>query len=218
MHPRRGLKRAGAVTGLTVVSISALLLVGGASGPTDPVQPSPLTFNPRLEAPSPSTPLLSSPPAAQVGRWNLSPTQSAIGRAVSATLPGRTARVVESERALVNGVLVGHDTAELRAGDGAGLQFEFYAAWARYELDEAKPAQRADRGIYWVGGTADDIQSIYYLSDSGRGVWVGHYSASPGDQVSTQALIGLAETFASELERQGMTPSRVVTRQEMQSG
>lgn len=200
--------------GVAAIGVDIVLVTSGASAPDDPVQPL-QALNPPLVAPSATAVLLDAAPAGRAGHWNLSPTRSAIGRAVSGTLGGRTPRVVESERARINGIVVGHDTAELRGDDGGGYQFEWYAAWARYELDEAEEAQRAANGIYWVGGHEGDIQSVYYLSDTGVGVWVGHYSAALSDQVRTGQLTALAERFVGELGRQGVPASRPVTRPEV---
>jgi len=142
----------------------------------------------------------------------LSPTASRTGRAAAIVL-GRTPQWVQATRTREQGLLTGSDKASFRDDVKNGVEVEYYLAFARWELDDIRRGTVGPRGTAWTGGRDPGLQSLYFLSNDGYGVWVGNHSSAPGGQALEETqLLGIAYRFVDGLRQAGVDRSIPVQR------
>ncbi|MFN8123520.1 MAG: rod shape-determining protein MreC [Thermoleophilia bacterium] len=188
-------------TGVLVAGVAAFLVMALPKG--DPSEPSGTTTSTAQRLPKPTRAEAPNRP----GRWWLYPDRSRVGQAAAAAV-GAPAKWVEARRQLRGGVLTGADAVSLRDEQKHGWELDWSVAFARWEL--TFPSTRTTGGEYWIGSQDRTFSSLYFVSDDGVSVWVGHYSSPKTEAPTTARLISMAKRFVAELRKRGDFRSRVL--------
>lgn len=134
------------------------------------------------------------PPPAREEPVDSSPTARAVGAELPPPFTVGQVTVVESDRTDV-------DVVDARDATGRGYEVDvdrrFNAASAR-DLTQLTP-RRSATGRYWVADDAADLQSLYFQSDGGIGMWVGFFPAG-GRRADLDAVAAMADRIARRLE------------------
>lgn len=188
-------------TGVLVAGVAAFLVMALPKG--DPSEPSGTTTSTAQRLPKPTRAEAPNRP----GRWWLYPDRSRVGQAAAAAV-GAPAKWVEARRQLRGGVLTGVDAVSLRDEQKHGWELDWSVAFARWEL--TFPSTRTAGGEYWIGSQDRTFSSVYFVSDDGISVWVGHYSSPASEAPTTARLISMAKRFVAELRQRGDFRSKVL--------
>lgn len=188
-------------TGVLVAGVAAFLVMALPKG--DPSEPSGTTTSTAQRLPKPTRAEAPNRP----GRWWLYPERSRVGQAAAAAV-GAPAKWVEARRQVRGGVLTGVDAVSLRDERKHGWELDWSVAFARWEL--TFPSTRTVGGEYWIGSQDRTFSSLYFVSDDGISVWVGHFSSPKTDAPTTARLISVAKRFVTELRKRGDFRSRAL--------
>jgi hypothetical protein len=115
------------------------------------------------------------------------PLEAAVARHLTAPY------AVSGSEAVQNGVQV-----DVSRADGSDYQIVFYERFDATELDTAGVERLpAPDGTAWLGSDAEDRRSVYFLGDSGVGLYVA-FLGKPPDRPSVQELLALAGELARD--------------------
>jgi hypothetical protein len=187
---RQGMIATGCVSGL-------ICLVAVASGGPgfEPV------LTPPVKAPA-------NPPTAITSRTTdgvsyLSVSSSPLGRAITPTLSADQSVVaIESRWLSGSDQTIAYDRAETQGVGGDRYGVTHFRAFSVAEMDSQahfKQGQSA-AGRYWVTSDMPDLQAVTLQTARGVAIRVDHFSATPGDRVAPDTLIGMASAIAANIE------------------